>query len=319
VKSVLPGLIFLSVVLFEHAPAAEKDAAAEPGSLKAFFIAEKFAGAPLQRRLGNHLFVSTLINKRRTALMIDTGAPFTLIDRNSVRSLGLNVQATKAVVGGVFGWKHEHFGVAKLDTLAMGNCTLTNVPVAIADESEINYYARVSHLDGLFGAHEMAKFGMVIDCARQMLYVNPRGPSDAASAKLHAFLADRGFTAIPMHLDAHHHFYAEASINGHPSRLLIDSGASTTLLAKQTATAAAVSPIPLRAMAGSEGRFVRISGGRIHQLEIGSFKIPNAEVTIAETAPEVGAGLLGEEYLSWNFAVIDVGGGTLYLRHPDSR
>jgi hypothetical protein len=31
------------------------------GSLKAFFVAEGFAGASLHRRFGNHLFVSSLI------------------------------------------------------------------------------------------------------------------------------------------------------------------------------------------------------------------------------------------------------------------
>ena len=36
-------------------------------------------------------------------------------------------------------------------------------------------------------------------------------------------------------------------------------------------------------------------------------------------AKEIGAGLLGEEYLSWNFAVLDVGGMNLFLRPPDKR
>jgi hypothetical protein len=31
-----------------------------------------------------------------------------------------------------------------------------------------------------------------------------------------------------------------------------------------------------------------------------------------------GAGLLGEDYLSWNFGVIDLGGMNLYLRQPES-
>jgi hypothetical protein len=35
-------------------------------------------------------------------------------------------------------------------------------------------------------------------------------------------------------------------------------------------------------------------------------------------AKMVGAGLLGEEYLSWNFAVVDLGGMNLYLRPPES-
>jgi len=37
-----------------------------------------------------------------------------------------------------------------------------------------------------------------------------------------------------------------------------------------------------------------------------------------EVRPE-HAGVLGQDYLSTNFAVIDVGGKALYLRRPDSR
>ena len=153
---------------------------APPAALKTFLEHEGFGGAPLQRRLGNHLFVTTLMNGRRTALMIDTGSPRTLIDRGTIHSLGLAVQNTKVPVGGIWGWKPEHYGVSKLATLMMGNCTFANVPITVADESQINK-VRGPHLDGLFGAHEMSKFGMVIDCTRQMIYVNPNGPSPATT------------------------------------------------------------------------------------------------------------------------------------------
>jgi hypothetical protein len=44
----------------------------------------------------------------------------------------------------------------------------------------------------------MRKFGMMIDCTRQMLYVNPNGPSAAVSEQLAGFLSGRGFTRVPM-------------------------------------------------------------------------------------------------------------------------
>jgi len=45
--------------------------------------------------------------------------------------------------------------------------------------------------------------------------------------------------------------------------------------------------------------------------------VNNAEVAVARVAKMVGAGLLGEEYLSWNFAIVDVGGMNLFLRPPE--
>ena len=74
------------------------------------------------------------------------------------------------------------------------------------------------HLDGLFGAHEMAKFGIIVDCGRQMLYVNPKGPSPASSQKLAQFLANRGFSRIPMHFNSDGHLEVDAALNGRPAK-----------------------------------------------------------------------------------------------------
>ncbi len=306
------------IILWVLPVSAEQAPRSDPGSLRAFFSREGYAGAPLHRRLGNHLFVSSAINNQPTALMIDTGAPHTLIDKNSVDRLRLNVERTKLRVGRVYGWTREYFGVSRLDTLAMGNCILTNVPVTIADESEINHYSHLSHLDGLLGALEMVKFGMVVDCARQMLYVNPHGASGETSKKLANFLARRGFTRIPMRFTSARHFDVEAAINGRPARLVVDTGAGTTWLARQTAAQSDVVRMPVSVVTDAgDGRAARITGGKVKELVVGDFKINDADVAIADVATEVGAGLLGEEYLSWNFAVVDVAGLALYLRHPD--
>ena len=286
-----------------------KHAGAPPAALKTFFEREGFGGAPLQRRFGNHLFASTQINGRRGSLLIDTGCPFTLLDRGSAQRLGLRVKETKSYIIGVVG-NAERFGVSNLTTLAMGNCTFANVPVQIANESQINFIAR-PHLDGLFGAHEMARFGMVIDCARQMIYVNPRGPSAATSQRLAQFLGSRGFVRVPMHFNSGHHLEIDAAVNGRPLKLIVDTGAFATLISAPSAQTAGVSLSP-RLSARGEGI------GYVKELKLGGLTIRNAEVLVARVAKMVGPGLLGEEYLSWNFGVVDVGGLSLYLRPVDS-
>ena len=76
------------------------------------------------------------INNRRAALLIDTGSPHTVIDVNSVNSFGLTVEKTDSNVGGLFGRSWERYGTSKVKNIALGNCTVTNVPVAIADISD---------------------------------------------------------------------------------------------------------------------------------------------------------------------------------------
>src|SRR5512132_4474555 len=141
------------------------------GTLTATLASQGLAGAKLERRYGNHLLVPASINNRRGALMIDTGSPNTLIDRNSVNTFGLTVEKTDSSVGGLFGRSWERFGASKVKSIAMGNCMVTNVPVAIADFSTFNRDrsaaatgSRISeskamaHLNGVLGAREMVKF-----------------------------------------------------------------------------------------------------------------------------------------------------------------
>jgi hypothetical protein len=230
-------------------------------------------------------------------------------DRSDERQkLSLPVQETSRFIGGVTGHA-ERYGISKLSTLAMGNCTFQNVPVEVANEEQINFIAR-PHLDGLFGAHEMAKFGMVIDCARQMIYVNPRGTSAAASEKLAEFLQGRGFSRIPMHLNSEHHLQVEASLNGHPAHLIVDTGSAFSLISAPVAMSAGTS---MSKRLSSHGEGI----GFIKQLTLGNLVVNNAEVAVGNVAKFVGDGLLGEEYLSWNFGVLDVGGMNLYLRPPE--
>jgi hypothetical protein len=72
----------------------------------------------------------------------------------------------------------------------------------------------------------------------------------------------------------------------------------------------------------------RLGTGDIKEMTIGDFTIPKANVSVvnvsgemlhSKSAEESNSGLFGAEYLAWSFAVIDVGGMALYLRHPDSR
>ena len=71
----------------------------QPGTLAGFLSGQGLVGVKLERRFGNHLFVPVSINDRRAALMIDTGAPVTPIDKNSAGTFGLKVENSTMNVG----------------------------------------------------------------------------------------------------------------------------------------------------------------------------------------------------------------------------
>jgi len=333
--------LFLAILLLT--PLVPCPAQQPSGTLAGFLAKQGLGGAKLERRVGNHLFVPVSINNRRAALMIDTGSPNTVIDANSVNTFGLTVDKTDSNVGGLFGRTWERFGTSKVKSIAMGNCTVTNVPVAIADFSSFNRdrsgpatgshisdSKSAAHINGLLGANEMLKFGMIVDCTRQMLYVNPNGRSPAVSQGLASYLGSRGFTRVPMRLNANHHFDVEGAMNGHSTRFIVDTGSANTLIDTQVAVKSGTGVTALAGYGadGAGGLVEGVNRTAVKDLAIGNFKLANAEVVVAHvskdillsnSAAESNAGVLGEEYLSSNFAVIDVGGMALYLRHPDSR
>src|SRR6201993_3232997 len=313
------------------------------GTLAGTLASQGLAGAKLERRYGNHLFVPVYINNRRGALMIDTGSPNTLIDRNSVNTFGLIVEKTDSSVGGLFGRSWERYGTSKVKSIAMGNCMVTNVPVAIADLSSMNPERSaaatgshisdskaMAHLNGVLGTREMIKFGMIIDCTRQMLYINPTGPSSAVTQSLASFLAGRGFTRVSTRLNANATFDFEGALNDNATRFLVDTGSTNTLIDTQVAVKSGTGVTALAGYgAGGAGGLVEgVNRTGVKELVIGNFKLANAEVVVAHVSGEVllsksatesNAGVLGQDYLATNFAVIDMGGRALYLRRPDSR
>jgi predicted aspartyl protease len=313
------------------------------GTLAGLLSRQGLASAKLERRYGNHLFVPVSINDRHGALLIDTGSPNTLIDRNSVNTFGLTVNTSDSSVGGLFGRSWERYGASKAKSIAMGNCMVTNVPVAITDLSAMNQersvaatgshiadYKTLAHLNGVLGAREMAKFGMIIDCTRQMLYIDPNGANSAVSQSLASFLAGRGFTRIPMRLNTNAHLDVEGALNGHATRFLVDTGSANTLIDTQVAVKSGTGVTSLAGYgAGGAGGLVEgVNRTGVKDLAIGNFKLANAEVVVAHVSGDIllskstaesNAGVLGQDYLSTNFAVIDMGGRALYLRRPDSR
>jgi hypothetical protein len=110
----------------------------------------------------------------------------------------------------------------------------------------------------------------------------------------------------------------------------VDTGSANTLIDTQVAVKSGTGVTALAGYgAGGAGGLVEgVNRTAVKELAIGNFKLANAEVVVArvsgdillsKSAAESNAGVFGQDYLSTSFAVIDMGGRALYLRHPDSR
>ena len=103
-----------------------------------------------------------------------------------------------------------------------------------------------------------------------------------------------GETRIPMAIDGH--FWVEATINGHPTKFLVDSGATTTTIDRQTANAAGIEVSTRRDRYVRTGNgVIRVASGRANELSIGGIRRRDVALEIADNDD---LNVLGMNYLS---------------------
>jgi aspartyl protease family protein len=101
-------------------------------------------------------------------------------------------------------------------------------------------------------------------------------------------------TRIPMAIDGH--FWVDAKLNGHDVKFLVDSGATTTTIDRDTAKATGVEVSPRRDLFVRTGNgVIRVASGRAGVLTIGSITRHDVALEIADNDD---LNVLGMNYLS---------------------
>jgi predicted aspartyl protease len=256
------------------------------------------------------LAINVQVNRLSASFEVDTGAGGTVIARGSLKKFGV-VEHKTAIPVPTFGREsasNKFWSLAKLDTLAIGTRVIHNVPVGIKE---------IPHLDGLLGSPEMHRIGAVLDSAGHALYFARRGRSSATSDRLGRMLQSNGFTQVPLRLNSDHHLEVDCSIDGEASTMLVDTGSQFTFVDESIGTKAGIAMKQLiTPVTGSENATRSI--GRVRKLAIGDFEIRDADICFVDLkkADHPSTYLLGISELASNSAIIDVGGLSMYLCHP---
>jgi len=309
---VLTFIVVVVLTVLVASPRA-RAAPAQSNDVSTFLARFGFSRIHLDRYYPNCLSLPVKINQKSGLLLIATACPISAVDRNSATKFGLVVHKTTKPVRGSLGTSNEHLGMSELKNLVVANgADLTGVRVAVLNLGNLNEKRSRPHVDGVFGYPEMRRLGAVLDCAHQALYINSAGTKTHASVKLGQFLLARGFTRVPMELDSKRHFVVDCAINRRPVKMILDTAAVLTCINQRTAANAGV-PLRLTSLnAGAAGGLeAKVSEGRVKEFSVGNFKIPNANVAVVNVSDDS----LGIEHLLFSFAVIDVQGMNLYLRH----
>ncbi|MFN2475097.1 MAG: aspartyl protease family protein [Chthoniobacterales bacterium] len=284
----------------------------------------QFQVLPLERSRQNHLLVRAFINGKPALLGVDTGAPVSAIALNRVEHFGLTELSAGSQLPRRLRINGSFNRVAVAKNVQLGALVLVDEPMVAIDLGGSYRAAKLMKeqaIDGIIGADILFPTEAALDCRAQILTlkIDPsvRGPAPGTDY--------RGFTKVPMSLSAGYNLYVDSRLNGQRTKLLVDSGAFSTLLNQRFVRRM---KIPLRKTAFTsagvnlKGRGVQIA--TINQFSIGSLEMSKKEVGVIDLEglirdglldanPPV-AGLLGSDILRRHSAIIDFRTKTLYLK-----
>jgi predicted aspartyl protease len=284
----------------------------------------QFQKLPLIRSRQNQLLVRAFINGKQAWLGVDSGAPVSAIAVRRREYFRLTPITPNSNLPARVQVNEGFSSVAIVKSFRLGDLNLVDQPVVTLDLDNPSRAARSNdgqRMDGILGADVLFPLQAVLDCQAQLLTlkVNP----DAAG---HPPGVDyRGFSAVPIQVSDGFNLYVNATINGTPAKLMVDTGAFATLLHRPFVRHLRIPMQQTRIVSAAVNLKEKgVHVARIRRLSIGSVEMVGNQVGVTDLEglirrsllqgdPPV-AGLLGGEILNRNHAIIDFGTRTLYLK-----
>jgi predicted aspartyl protease len=309
--------VFVPIILLSIAGVGRSAVTLDP---LGFYLTKNGYGGAQLVQLGNFYHLPIQSSGKPGNLVVDTGSPMTLIFRSSLKGLNLTESKTTKRVSGAFGRSGDVYGLTTIKALTAGNCTLTNMPVAIASGSADSSFSR-AHSNGLLGLRELIKFGAVLDLRNHLIYLRPSRLGSSVGSEIKSILSRQGYTVVPV-LVRDNHLFVAGALNGVPCYFIVDTGGYVTAFDIDFVTRAKLKVAGTRLVAESFGGRTPVGITTFPSLRIGNYEIKNGSASVARLNPEVLrshfkiAGLIGVEYLAINRAIFDFVSGTMYLRPP---
>jgi predicted aspartyl protease len=281
----------------------------------------QFEVLPLARSSQNHLLVHAHINGKPALLGVDTGAPVSAIALNRREHFGLTPITGKSDIPTRLSINGAFNSVAIARNLRLGTLNLVDEPMVLVDLGGLRRSTKRDEIDGILGADILFPTKALLDCQKQVLVLktNPSVPGTVPGFDF------RGFRRIPMHVSDGFNLYVDGSVNGQKARLMVDTGAFTTLLHSRFVRRM---KIPMRDTPfSSSGVNLKQRGvqlATISRFSVGSVDMDRKDVGVINleglihggllnASPPV-VGLLGSEILRVHHGIIDFGTNSLYLK-----
>jgi len=292
-----------------------------PSKTKDF--ADRFEALPLARSWQNQLLVHARVNGKPAVLMVDSGAPATLISTKRQADFRLGEVVGKSDLPSSVILNGVADRLAMVHSFRLGALIIEDMPVVLTKISppRVAKMVREQEIDGILGVDVLFATKAVMDCKDQVLILN-RYPEISGNEQV---LDLRGFHKTPIYVNEGYNLFVNGSINGTRTKLLVDTGAGVTTLhlpfVRQLRIPHYATSIT---SSGINRKEDAVDVARIRKLSVGTVDVFGKSIGVAdlrwlfsETDRQESrqvAGLLGGELLKSQHGIIDFGTRTLYLK-----
>ena len=269
------------------------------------------------------MLMEAVVNGHRARFFVDTGAGYSILDAGRAHSLDVSPVGTDSPYGEFTNLNGVIYRVGYLNSLRAGAMDFGSGPMALFQpaDADAGLSSRLNgeNADGVIGADILTRYKAVINCYTKTIFFKT-----SSSEPLHVarFAASQNFIRIPLREEVSRAFTIPASINGHPCRLLVDTGAFITTFDLRRTKEFGLSFTGTR-ISGSfaDGISRQVAIGKIANLKIGDYRVPPqnlAASVLPDFARDQGqakiAGILGMELLADNHGIIDFESMSLFVK-----
>jgi predicted aspartyl protease len=269
------------------------------------------------------MVMDTVVNGHPARFFVDTGAGYSILDAGRAHLLGVFPVGADSPYGEFANLNGVRYRVGYLKSLRAGAMDFGSGPMALfqpaSEDAALNARINGENEDGIIGADILTRYKAVINCYTKTIFFKT-----GSSEQLHVarFAASQHFIKVPLREEVSRAFTVPSSINGHPCRLLVDTGAFITTFDLKRAKEFGVSFTDTR-MSGSfaDGVTRRVAVGNVANLKIGDYQVPPqrlAASVLPDFAVDQGqakiGGILGMELLAASHGIIDFDSMSLFLK-----
>lgn len=298
------------VIFLAGAGAVHADSAPSARGLEGYARAHGYVPVALSFEGANRQSVAAWVNGRKLRLLVDTGSRHTCLTAACARSLGLDVHDTGQPLIGMGGLAGGNEGIAPVCsfTLRYGEAsragTVTVLPGSVG----------LGEHDGILGLDVLAGGAAIYPVSGAALLVRAGTAPPVAIAELMTRL---GFRAAPVTL-ARGRLWIDGHILGRAMQFVVDTGAYFSDFNAESVRAAGGPLAPaMLPLTGVDGRRQTSYGFMARAMDLGGVALaPEPLLATRSVAFRTlpSDGVVGSDLLGEHRAVIDLGGGTLWLK-----